>query len=175
MSHRTDWFHEAGWGLFFHYLADPASSTSKARLTSEEWNRRVDSFDAEAFATQVAEIGAPFVFLTIGQNSGFYCSPNQTYDGIVGISPSKCSRRDLIADVARCSADVITSALWPICRQRPMQDEQALRKLRFTPPWDASSSGGFNKALCDPNTDERLNGISAELGSHHPRVVRALG
>jgi hypothetical protein len=38
---------------------------------------------------------------TIGQNSGHYCSPNATYDRIVGITPSKCSRRDLIADLAK--------------------------------------------------------------------------
>ena len=41
------------------------------------------------------------VRLTLGQNSGHYCSPNATYDRIVGIAPSKCSRRDLIADLAK--------------------------------------------------------------------------
>ncbi len=156
MSHRTDWFHQAGWGLFFHYLAAPASSTNEAELTSDEWNRRVGSFDAEAFAAQVAEIGAPYVFLTIGQNSGFYCSPNQTYDDIVGIHPGKCSRRDLIADVARALQPHNIRTLVYLPGNGPMRDEEALRKLRFTPPWDASSSGGFNNALCDPHTDEHL-------------------
>jgi hypothetical protein len=168
MSHRTDWFHQAGWGLFFHYLADPASSTTQAELTSDEWNRRVDSFDAKAFAAQVAEIGAPYVFLTIGQNSGFYCSPNQTYDNIVGIHPTKCSRRDLIADVARALQPYNIRTLAYLPANGPMQDEEALRKLRFTPPWDASSSGGFNNALCDPHTDARLT----EFQGHWEAIIR---
>ena len=32
---------------------------------------------------------------------GHYCSPNAAYDRIVGINPGKCSRRDLIADLAK--------------------------------------------------------------------------
>src|SRR5262249_18554727 len=34
-----------------------------------------------------------------GQNSGYYLSPNATYDRLTGIKPGKCSRRDLVADL----------------------------------------------------------------------------
>jgi hypothetical protein len=72
MSHRTDWFHAARWGLFAHYLADAASAVTMPDETVEGWNARVESFDAEALAAQVAETGAGYFFLTLGQNSGFY-------------------------------------------------------------------------------------------------------
>jgi hypothetical protein len=60
----------------------------------------VDGFDVDAAAAQLATWGVPYCILTLGQNSGHYCSPNATYDSIVGIRPSKCSRRDLVADFA---------------------------------------------------------------------------
>jgi hypothetical protein len=37
--------------------------------------------------------------ITIGQGSGHYCAPNAVYDEIARVTPSKCSRRDLVADL----------------------------------------------------------------------------
>lgn len=164
----TDWFHDARWGLFFHYLASPASSVEVAPLTSADWNARVDSFDVHKFASQVAETGAPYVMFTIGQNSGFYCAPNATYDTIVGISPGKCSRRDLVADIAAALAQHGVKTMVYLPSNAPTKDTEALLKLRYTPPWDASMSGGFDNALCDPNTDERLT----EFQLHWEAVIR---
>jgi len=100
MSHRTDWFKDAGWGVFCHYLADTPSNADPIPMTPDTWNRQVDAFDLAGFGAQIESTGARFCFVTIGQNSGFFCSPNETYDGFVGIQPSKCSRRDLIADLS---------------------------------------------------------------------------
>ena len=47
----------------------------------------------------VGAVGARYYQITIGQNSGYYLSPNATYDRLTGIAPSKLSRRDLIADL----------------------------------------------------------------------------
>jgi hypothetical protein len=99
-SHRTDWFKDAGWGVFCHYLADTASNSQPIDLTPDGWNRRVAAFDVSGFADQIESARARYCFLTIGQNSGFFCAPNATYDGYVGITPSKCSERDLIADLS---------------------------------------------------------------------------
>jgi len=93
-SHRTDWLRDAGWGVFNHYLTD-------AKLTAEAWQRRVDAFDVPGLARQLEAIGAKYYVITIGQNSGHYCAPNATYDRLTGVEPSKCSRRDLIADIAK--------------------------------------------------------------------------
>jgi hypothetical protein len=97
----TDWFHDARWGVMTHYLGAPPSSPGGAELTAEAWNRQVDGFDVNRFADQIASTGAQYLLFTIGQNSGHYCSPNATYDRIVGIRPSKCAHRDLIADLAK--------------------------------------------------------------------------
>jgi len=99
-AESTDWFHEAGWGVMTHYLGAPPSSSGGKELTAEMWNRQVDAFDAEGLAEQIASSGAKYLLFTIGQNSGHHCAPNATYDQFVGITPSKCSRRDLVADLA---------------------------------------------------------------------------
>lgn len=101
---NTDWFMQARWGVLTHYLADSASNLKPIDLTPDDWNRRIDAFDVDGLARQLAEHRVPYFFITIGQNSGFYLSPNRTYDEITGIRPSKLSRRDLIADLAKAFA-----------------------------------------------------------------------
>ena len=91
----TDWFHDAKWGVMTHYLGAPPSSKGGAELTAEAWNKQVDGFDVSGFVDQLASTGAKYVLFTIGQNSGHYCSPNASYDRIVGIivAPASIGRR----------------------------------------------------------------------------------
>ncbi|MEI6519058.1 MAG: hypothetical protein WCO98_03310 [bacterium] len=89
---KTQWFCNAKWGVFNHYL-------TTASTTADEWNRMVDSFNVKALAAQVASTGAGYYFITLGQGSGHYCCPNETYDKYVGQFPSKCSQRDLVSDL----------------------------------------------------------------------------
>jgi len=103
-AESTDWLHEARWGVMTHYLGAPPSSRGGAELTAEMWNEQVDAFDVNGLAAQLASTRAKYLLFTIGQNSGHFCAPNATYDRIVGIEPSKCSRRDLIADLAQALA-----------------------------------------------------------------------
>jgi len=94
---RADWLGRS-WGVMIHYLPewiDPARE-----WTSEGWSRQVDAFDVEAVARQLQEARAGYCLLSIGQNSGFYLAPNPTYDRLVGRPESRCSRRDLVADLA---------------------------------------------------------------------------
>jgi alpha-L-fucosidase len=100
---RAAWMRQARWGVMNHYLADwiaRRGDVADGQMTVERWNDLVDHFDVEALADQVRHTGAGYYVLTIGQNSGYYVSPNATYDEITGIRPSRLSRRDLIADVA---------------------------------------------------------------------------
>jgi len=93
---NSDWFHDAGFGVMVHYL----SSNMVPDGGSKEWNDAVDSFDAGKFADQVSEAGVGFVMFTLGQNSGYYCSPNSVFDSIVGVKPGDlCSQRDLPMDL----------------------------------------------------------------------------
>ena len=82
-----------------HYLADWRARVDKEEMSVEKWNDLVDHFDVEGLARQLEAVGAGYYLITIGQNSGYYLSPNATYDKLVGIQPSKCARRDLVADL----------------------------------------------------------------------------
>lgn len=91
-NQNTDWFRDAGFGIMIHYLKPTIVPDGGAK----EWNDAVNSFDVERFANQVNEARAGFVMLTLGQNSGYYCSPNQAYDKVLGVNPGDlCSTRDL--------------------------------------------------------------------------------
>lgn len=91
MTERSDSF-AGSWGVLTHYLVD-------ADMSADDWNRRVDSFNVSRLVDQLASIGARHYFITVGQNSGHYCAPNACYDQFVDIHPSKCSKRDLVADL----------------------------------------------------------------------------
>jgi hypothetical protein len=82
-----------------HYLADWQAKVHNITMSVDEWNKMVDNFDAEGMATQLQSAGVSYYQITIGQNSGYYLAPNPTYDRITGIQPSKCARRDLVADL----------------------------------------------------------------------------
>jgi hypothetical protein len=97
---RANWMGECRWGLFTHYLADWKGKEMGVEMTPARWEEMVDKFDAEGLAEQLKGMGVRYYFLTIGQNSGYYCSPNATYERIVGeTARGKLSKRDLIADV----------------------------------------------------------------------------
>ena len=97
---RAAWMQEAKWGVMVHYLADWKARDDNFEMSAEKWNQLVDGFDANALAEQIKSVGAGYLILTIGQNSGYYLAPNPTYDRLTGVQPSKCSRRDLIGDVS---------------------------------------------------------------------------
>lgn len=96
---RAAWMQGCRWGVMTHYLADWKAREAGQKMTVERWNEMVDRFDVEALAEQLRSVGAGYYVITIGQNSGFYLAPSATYDRYVGIRPSKCSRRDLVADL----------------------------------------------------------------------------
>jgi alpha-L-fucosidase len=96
---RAAWMQHARWGVMTHYLADWQSRVHHLTMDVEQWNRMVDGFDVEGIARQLQTAGAKYYQISIGQNSGYYLSPNSTYDHLTGIMPTKCSRRDLVADL----------------------------------------------------------------------------
>lgn len=96
----ASWMREARWGVMTHYLADWIAKDTGEEMTVARWNDLVAHFDVDRLADQIKSTGAGYHLISIGQNSGYYLSPNATYDRIVGIRPSKCSKRDLIADLS---------------------------------------------------------------------------
>lgn len=97
---RANWFHQAKYGLAFHFLAGMTEHKIRAKWTSEKWNAWVDSIDVEKAADQAREIGAGYVMLTIGQNCQYYCAPNPVIEKHWQLEPGQyASRRDLPADL----------------------------------------------------------------------------
>jgi len=99
-QHRADWMQQAKWGVMTHYLADWQARTNKLTMSVDAWNGLIAHFDVESLAKQLQSVGARYYQISIGQNSGYYLSPNSAYDELTGIEPSKCSKRDLVADLA---------------------------------------------------------------------------
>ncbi len=125
----TEWFARCGWGVFCHYLTSP-------QTTVDEWNRQVESFDVEALAGQLAGVGARYLFITLGQNSGHYCAPNATYDRYAGVSPSKCSKRDLVSDLYAALQPRGIELMAYVPAHAPASDHEARKGLRMTTNWD---------------------------------------
>ena len=98
---RQKWFQNKRWGFFTHYLAGTAGNGQGNTLSAEDWNARIDAFDILKLVEQLRDCPPDYVCITIGQNSGHYLAPNAVYDRLTGIAPSKCSRRDLVADLAQ--------------------------------------------------------------------------
>jgi hypothetical protein len=86
----TDWFKDARYGVFMHFLPGNAE-----RLA------RVEQFDVTALAKQLESMGAGYFVITLGQNSGYFISPNSTYDKSTGYrAGERCSKRDLPLDLS---------------------------------------------------------------------------
>jgi hypothetical protein len=122
--HRADWLYASKWGVFTHYLAEPNMSAS-------DWNSRVRNFDVEGLALQLKSVGAKYYFITLGQNSGHYCSPNASYDRLVGVQPSKCSSRDLVSDLYKALKPYDIKLLVYLPSAAPSQDSTAVEKLKW--------------------------------------------
>ena len=93
---NTDWFKNAGIGVMLHFLQAVYAKDGGAK----EWNEVADGFNVELFAENCKEAGANYVVFALGQNDGYYCSPNHAYDSIVGVAPGElCCKRDLPGDL----------------------------------------------------------------------------
>ena len=86
---NTDWFRDAKYGAFMHFLPG-----------SPEGLVQVEKFDTEALAKQLQSMGVKYFVITLGQNSGYFNSPNAAYDRYTGYAPGeRCSKRDLPMDL----------------------------------------------------------------------------
>lgn len=88
---NTDWFSQAKYGVFMHFLPGDAKGLAL-----------VKDFDVEALAGQLEAMGAKYFVLTLGQNSGYMNSPNAAYEKRTGYLPGeRCATRDLPLDLCR--------------------------------------------------------------------------
>ncbi len=114
-----NWLADAGYGVFVHYLGG-----------GPDWNGRVNSFDVGRFADQVVQTGAAYLIFTLGQNSGYYCSPNATYEKYAGYeSGQRCSRRDLPMEIADALSKRGIRLMLYLPSRSPQQDARAMAGL----------------------------------------------
>jgi type II secretion system protein G len=92
------------WGVMTHYLLAWQAREFDLPMTAEQWNEMVDNFDVEGLADQIKSTGASYHILTIGQGTTHFLTPSPLFDSLFTTGPSNCSRRDLIADMAKADA-----------------------------------------------------------------------
>lgn len=170
MKDITEWFAESRWGVFCHWLGALPSSDGGAELSAEEWNRQVDAFDAKGLAEQLSAIGAPYFFITIGQDSGHFLAPNATYDRYVAIRPSKCSRRDLVSDLYDCLHPRGIELLVYLPCGAPAADPVAVEHLG----WEWGLEGGWPHWGGEAHR-QATGGVPEKVGGRHTGVVDTMG
>jgi hypothetical protein len=128
---RAAWMKEARWGIMVHYLADWRARTDSIKMSPEKWNELVGRFNADSLAAQIKSTGAGYLIFTIGQNSGYYLSPNKTYERLTGIT-NKISKRDLIADLSDALRKRGLKFIVYLPSGAPNGDSVAKKKLEWT-------------------------------------------
>ena len=117
----TDWM-VGGCGAFAHYLLDKKTFA------------RVGEFDVAGLAKQIADMKPDWFCLTLGQNSGYLCSPNATYERICGYEPgSRCSTRDIPAELIAALKPLGVKFMLYLPCQSPNADRSAAEAFGFTP------------------------------------------
>ena len=107
----TSWMRQGKYGIFLHYqyrillgysIKTRPQFPNPSQMTAEQWNRFVDGFDVKGFARQMAEAKVAWVLFCLDDHYfAWPCAPNQAFSDCTGYAPGeKCSRRDLILDLA---------------------------------------------------------------------------
>ncbi len=93
MKNRTDWFHEAGFGMFCHWT----TTTLPENGEKKDYHKAVEDFDLDTFVSQVVASGAKFLFFTASHSEMHLPFPLPELDEIV---EGHTSKRDLIGELA---------------------------------------------------------------------------
>jgi hypothetical protein len=130
---RAKWMQDPRycWGVMTHYLADWQARVHHLDMSVTVWNKLVDGFNVEAMANRLAQVGAGHYQISIGQNSGYYLAPNAAYDRLVGTRPSRCSQRDLVADLYEPLRKQNVKLMVYLPSGAPQQDQAACTALEW--------------------------------------------
>jgi hypothetical protein len=133
---NADWFRDAGLGLMVHFLKGCYTGGG-----SKEWNEIVDGFDVALFAEQCKESGVNYVLWALGQNDGYYNSPNSAYDKITSVKAGDlCSKRDLPADLIKALKQKGIKFMFYLPGNPPIDNEEVVKKFQYTYRKDSPTS-----------------------------------
>jgi hypothetical protein len=93
---RAAWMAQGTFGVMTHYLLQPTGKTPQEKAA--ELSRTVDQFDIDCYIRQFQETGADWLIFTIGQTTGYLCSPNPSVDDK---NPGHTPRRDIALEIAK--------------------------------------------------------------------------
>jgi hypothetical protein len=128
------WMKVAKYGVFVHFLGG-----------GDGWNATVDSFDVGLFTEQMVEAGAGYVVFTLGQNSGYYCSPNAVYEKYCDYEAgSRCAKRDLPMELADALGKHGIRLMLYLPSRAPQLDREAMGRLSDVPQ-DKPAPQAFTK------------------------------
>ncbi len=164
---KSRWLRNAEYGFFLHFLFGVFDELDTkyppfSQAARDAWNRRVDAFDVKRIAAQLHELGAGFAWMSIGQNSGYFCSPNAALDEIMGwdAATSQCSQRDLISDFEHALAEYGIPLMVYTTTFAPAFDREEQLRLKCVPPWVNSICYGKQQEYAAITTaDFRLQGF----------------
>ena len=78
-----------------HYLIAPRGNTPEEKTA--DLNRIVNNFDVDYFLKQFDQTKADWLIITLGQTTGYFCSPNDYLDKL---APGHTASRDIIREIA---------------------------------------------------------------------------
>ena len=153
MIDRTAWMSEGTFGLMVHWLAPGPQPEFGDHV--EDNDRAVDAFDLDRFIDEFVSTGADWLMFTIGQNKGYYASPNSVLDRY-GAAGTRLAKRS-----------------GPRDRDAGQGSRQALRRLS---PERGPGSGRNHQARLRMvrRTPDRSGGVSASVHGVHRRVLKTL-
>jgi alpha-L-fucosidase len=126
-QNRASWMLEAKWGVMIHYQPIAlAADNQMDEITIEKWNELIDNFDCDKLAKQLSDVGAGYLIITVRHVPPFFLSPNATYDRYTNQEPSRCSTRDLIADLSQAFKKYGIKLITYIAIHAPGQNEAEL-------------------------------------------------
>lgn len=168
MNTDTQWFRQAKWGVFCHYLGG---------YTPEEWNAQVDAFDVDGLVEQLKAVNPGYFFLTVGQNTGFYCAPNAVYEGYAGCGlNARCSRRDLPLEIGEKLRKHGIRLMLYINGVAPHADEAAAKglgceALAYADPVHGPENNGWCDWGVTPLFNQRWCEVYAEWAKRYGDLV----
>jgi hypothetical protein len=127
------WMQDGPFGVMVHYIKGILPRVGKA---DPDFNRMVEQFDVPRFADALADCGAKWLFFTIGQNEGFYCSPNAYLQSLLP-DVKVCSDRDLVAEMA----DAVHARGMKFIAYLPSEVDLNTDALRQALAWDSGDPG----------------------------------
>lgn len=127
---QIKWMQDGPFGVMVHYLKGIFPVEGKP---DPDFNAQVSQFDVHLFADKVAQSGAKWLIFTLGQNTGFYCSPNAYLESLIS---GCCSDRDLVGEIAQAVHDRGMKFIAYLPAEIDLQSEAFREALA----WDSSGS-----------------------------------